>query len=517
MQITRREAVTGAAVAGAAAALGMGGIYGTAFAGEPATEQPAHTYAKTPDEIAGMQIEECDVLVVGGGGAGICAALAAAEQGARVAIVEKMGYFGGASAMSSGKIPAVGTRLQQERGELDSVGACAMDIFRPSNYSVRPDLVYTVVENSNAIIEWTAEHGVTWTLDEGLYYGQTAHRMHTADGAGAGLVNALLAAMDAQPAIAQHLECAVQGLVVDDGAVVGAYATAADGAELAFSARATVLATTGFGNNPQMIAKYCPEASPAVPVVAPGATGEGILWAAELGADLQNMGAYQGHAFHCVDSGKTGEQGVANNGGIMVNLEGNRFMNEYGGYSELSPHVLAQTDHVAFLCFNDIQREKSAKFASWEEDDILYTGQTAAELAEAIGVDPAKLEATFADYQAGIKKGEDRFNRTKLPAHFDGPYYAVKQTGEIRHTQGGISTDVVGHALRPDGSLIEGLFAAGGCTEGYSSRGGAAYMSGNGLIQALVYGKLAGERAAVENPKAAEKAVWEKSAVDAYL
>ena len=265
MQITRREAITGATVAGAA------------LAGVTAT------------------------LGVGG----TCSAtLAAAEQGARVAIVEKIGYFGGASAMSSGKIPAVGTRLQEERGEFDSVGACAMDIFRLSNYSVRPDLVYTVVENSNTIIEWTAEHGVTWTLDEGLYYGQTAHRMHTADGAGAGLVNALLAAMDAQPAITQHLACAVQGLVVDDGAVVGAYATASDGSQLVFSARATVLATTGFGNNPEMIAKYCPEASPSVPVVAPGTTGEGILWAAELGADLQNMGAYQGHAFHCVDSGK---------------------------------------------------------------------------------------------------------------------------------------------------------------------------------------------------------------------
>ena len=500
-----------------AATLAASGVFAAcasapALAAEKPWEQTSPVFARTLAEMGDRAAKDCDVLVIGGGGAGICAALSAAEQGARVIIAEKMGYFGGATIMSSGKIPAVGTRLQAERGVSDSIGACAMDIFRPSNYSVRPDLVYTVVENSNDIIEWTAERGVVWTLDETLYFGQTAHRMHTADGTGAGLVNPLVAAMDAEAAIEQLLDCPLQGLLIDDDAVVGAYYD--DGV---ITARATVLATSGFGNNPQMLSQYCPEAVPAVPVVAPGATGEGILWAAELGAALQNMGAYQGHAFHCIDNGTTGEQGIANNGGIMVNLEGNRFMNEYGGYSELSPHVLAQTDHVAFLCFNDIQAQKSAKLAGWQEAGIVYMGQTATDLADAIGVPAERLAATFADYQEGIEKGEGRFNRTKLPEHFDGPYYAVRQTGEIRHTQGGAVTDVVGHVLRADGTPIKGLYAAGGCTEGYSSRGGAAYMSGNGLIQALVYGKLAGACAATEDPQNPQVATWEKSSIDDYL
>lgn len=505
-ELTRREVVAGAA----AAVVGLTGVQ-VMVASQAWANQAGYVYAKTPQEVASLEQLSCDVLVVGGGGAGICAALSAAEQGAQVIIAEKMGYFGGATIMSSGKIPAVGTSLQAERGVEDSIGACAMDIFRPNNYSVRPDLVYTVVENSNDIIEWTAARGVVWTLDETLYFGQTAHRMHTADGTGAGLVNPLLAAMDEQASIQQLLGCPMLGLIVEGDTVVGAY-----GEEKAITARATVLATSGFGNNPEMLAQYCPEAVPAVPVVAPGATGESIRWAEELGAALQNMGAYQGHAFHCIDNGTTGEQGIANNGGIMVNLEGNRFMNEYGGYSELSPHVLAQTNHVAFLCFNDIQAEKSAKLAGWQEAGIVYTGETAADLADALGVPAEKLEITFADYQAGIERGEDRFNRTKLPEHFDGPYYAVKQTGEIRHTQGGVVTDVVGHVLRADGSPIKGLLAAGGCTEGYSSRGGAAYMSGNGLIQALVYGKLAGARAAIEDPQCPEVATWTKSDGDAY-
>ena len=131
------------------------------------------------------------------------------------------------------------------------------------------------------------------------------------------------------------------------------------------------------------------------------------------------------------------------------------------------------------------------------------TYKTIAELAAAIGTDAATLEKTITEYQAAIEKGEDKFNRSHLPESFDGPYYAVKVTGEIRHTQGGMATDLAGHVLRADKSLIKGLYAAGGCTEGFSSRGGAAYMSGNGLIQALVFGKIAGAAAATESPESA--------------
>ena len=256
-----------------------------------------------------------------------------------------------------------------------------MDIMRPSNYSVRPDLVYTVTEKSKDIVEWTEAHGAVWTIDAALYYGQTAHRMHTTDNAGKGLTDALIASMGADPNITQMLECEMMGLVLDDDGetVVGAYGKSG-GDELAIMAKNTVLASSGFANNPDMLAQYCPEAVDAFKMVAPGATGEGILWAQELGAELQNMGAYQGHAFHGVDNGQTLEQGVANNGGIIVNQEGNRFMSEYGGYSELSPHVLAQTDHIAYLCFTDAQKEKSVKYPDWEEAGIVLTGATPAEL-----------------------------------------------------------------------------------------------------------------------------------------
>ena len=522
--VTRRDVLKGFAFG--SLAMAAGGLATGCAPTSPATDEVlaasgeggAYRYAKRAAEVAGRTALETDVLVIGGGGAGLCAALAAAEQGAGVILCEKTSALGGATTLSSGKIPAVGTAQQLAKEDGDSIGACAMDIMRPSNYSVRPDLVYTVVEQSRDIVEWTEGHGAVWSVDDALYFGQTAYRMHTTEGAGAGLTDALIASMEAESAIETLLSCEMQGLVLDDesDAVVGAWGKRGSEAVAIFAGN-TVLATSGFANNPDMLEQYCPEAVPAVKVVAPGATGEGILWAEELGADLQNMGAYQGHAFHGVDNDKTLEQGVANNGGIIVNRDGNRFMNEYGGYSELSPHVLAQPDGIGYLVFTDIQREKSAKFAEWEEEGIVATAASAVELAAAIGADPAKLERTIAAYQEAIPAGMDKFNRSHLPAAFEPPFYAVKLTGEIRHTQGGMATDVAGHVLRADKSLIEGLYAAGGCTEGFSSRGGAAYMSGNGLIQALVFGKIAGTAAATETRGEATLATWEKTDADAYL
>ena len=124
------------------------------------------------------------------------------------------------------------------------------------------------------------------------------------------------------------------------------------------------------------------------------------------------------------------------------------------------------------------------------------------------------MTKTVNAYKEGITKGEDVFNRTKLPANFDGPYYALKITGEIRHTQGGIATDVAAHPLRADGSVIQGLYAAGGCTEGFSSGDGAAYMSGNGLLQAMIFGKIAGINAATETRGDVKAVTWTKSEID---
>ena len=464
----------------------------------PSTEEPGPAETPAAEEIQADETLTTDILVIGGGGAGLSAAISAAENGKNVILLEKMGYLGGATLLSGGIIPAANTAHQEAAGISDSVEQFARDIFRPNHYSVRSDLVYTVTDKADDLIVWLEGLGAEFTLTtDYLYYGQSNYRMHQANGGGQGLTEALIAAAEANENITIMLESPAIGLATEGDEVVGAYAES-DGKTILINAENTILATSGFGANKEMIHQYIPEMESAYPYVAPGATGEGIIWGQELGAAVANMKAYQGHGTYSEELHRSADLFILYRGGILVNQEGQRFTNEHMGYSELTPHVLAQPDHHAYIVFNQENADATSAFQGYVEADVLYTGATAEELAADMGVPADALAETFARYQESITVGEDEFNRTNLPDSFDGPYYAIRITGDLRHTQGGLVTDVAGHVLREDGTLIKGLYAAGGVTEGFSSTGGPGYMSGNGLLQALVFGREAGQYAATE-------------------
>lgn len=450
-----------------------------------------------------------DVVVVGGGGAGIASAISASQNGADVILIEKMGYLGGATMFSGGIIPAVGTTQQKEANIQDDNDWFARDVLRPSNYSVRKDLVYKVVEESKPLIEWIESMGVHFDLiTNSLYYGQSNYRMHLAEGGGSQMTSTMIDYLEGIDNITILTSTAGTGLLTNDkGEVIG---VSANDGEKDFNiyANNTVLATSGFAANKEMLEEYIPEMVDAYPLVAPGATGEGILWGMELGAAVANMKAYQGHAFYNEESNQTIAQAIANNGGIFVNKNGVRFTNEYNGYSELSPHVLAQQGKYAYLVFDQNIADNTSQFEGYVEQGIVTSGNTAEELAANLGIDEAAMKDTFDRYVASIAKGEDEFNRTKLPESWEGPFYAIRITGDLRHTQGGLVTDTDAHVLREDGSVIQGLYAAGGVTEGFASTGGAAYMSGDGLLQAFVFGRIAGKNAATEEKGNIQATVW---------
>ncbi len=451
-----------------------------------------------------------DVLVIGGGGAGLTSALTAAENGKKVILLEKVGYLGGATMMSGGIIPAANTKQQADAGIVDNEDLFARDIYRPSNYSVREDLVYTVAEKADEVVTWLESIGVKFSLiTDFLYYGQSNYRMHVADGKGKGMTETMIKAVEDNNNITVMLNTPGTGLVVDGDEVKGAYATNADGKTLKITAENTILATSGFGASKEMIEKYIPEVKNAFPYVAPGATGEGILWGMDLGAEIANMKAYQGHGTYSEEFGGSVDLFILYRGGILVNTKGDRFTNEHMGYSELTPHVLAQPTSHVYMVFNQANAEKTANFQKYVDAGIVTTANTVDELAEKLNLDAKTLNATVEEYKAGIAKGEDRFNRTNLPQNFNGPYHAIKITADLRHTQGGLVTDIAGHVLREDGSLIKGLYAAGGVTEGFSSSGGPGYMSGNGLLQAFVFGREAGKYAATETRATAKVVEWQ--------
>ena len=208
------------------------------------------------------------------------------------------------------------------------------------------------------------------------------------------------------------------------------------------------------------------------------------------------MKAYQGHGVYSEELKGSADLNILYRGGILVNKNGERFTNEHKGYSELSPEVLAQPDYHVYMVFNQENADATPKFADYDTAGILTKADTLEKLATALSIDQEKFNATTEDYMNGIEKGQDSLNRTLFPDNFDGPYYALEITADLRHTQGGLVTDTVGHVLKEDGTLIKGLYAAGGVMEGFSDTAGAGYMSGNGLLQAFVFGRLAGEHAA---------------------
>lgn len=452
------------------------------------TGEPAPKYDETL---------ETDVLVIGGGGAGLSSALTASENGKNVILAEKLGLLGGATLLSGGIVPAAETKQQKEAGIIDNQDLFARDIFRPNSYSVRKDLVYTVTENAKNVVEWLEEQGVKMSLiTNNLYYGQSNYRMHVAEGSGSGLTKVLIDNVNKNDNIEVLLNSPAIELAVENGQVIGAFIKKDNKNTVLIKAENTVLCTSGFGANKEMLEKYIPEMINAYPYVAPGATGEGIIWGQNLGAAVANMKSYQGHGVYSEKLRGSTDLNILYRGGILVNKNGERFTNEHKGYSELSPEVLAQPDYHVYMVFNQANADATPKFTDYDKAGILTKADTLDELATALKIDQVKFKASVDDYMNGIKNGQDSLNRTFFPDHFDGPYYAIEITADLRHTQGGLVTDTVGHVLKEDGTLIKGLYAAGGVMEGFSDTAGPGYMSGNGLLQAFVFGRLAGKNAA---------------------
>lgn len=475
---------------------------------EPANEEPIKETTENQEESdikisTGEDAPEysetltTDVLVLGGGGAGITSALTASENGSKVILTEKIGYLGGATIISGGIVPAAGTSQQEEAGIVDDNDLFVRDIFRPSSYSVRKDLVYTIAENAKGVVEWLEDQGVVMSLiTDNLFYGQSNYRMHIAEGSGVGMTQTLISNLNNDDNIEVLMNSPAIELAIKDGEVIGAFVRRNNEETILIEAENTILATSGFAANREMLEEYIPEMLNAYPLVAPGATGEGIIWGNNLGAELANMKSYQGHGVFSEELDKSVDLNILYRGGILVNKDGHRFTNEHKGYSELSPEVLSQPTGHVYMIFNQENADFTSRFKEFDDAGIVIKGSSLEDLATKLNIDYDHFKASTDDFLRGIETGQDSLNRTLFPKHFEGPYYAIDITADLRHTQGGLVTDVVGQVLKSDGTLIKGLYAAGGVMEGFSDTAGPGYMSGNGLLQAFVFGRLAGKQAA---------------------
>lgn len=444
------------------------------------------------------------LLIVGAGAAGLTAALAAKEAGADVAVLERDPVPRGSTALSAGLIPAAGTRFQREYGILDDAAQFARDILAKAKDEPDVEIVAAVATASGPLIEWLAgRYGLPFSVVHDFSYpGHSARRMHGLPSrSGAELVDRLREAVEAQD-IPILTEAAVDALYADaDGTIRGVRIVRPDGTAEAVGCRALVLACNGYGGNRDLVRRHIPEMADALYFGHPGNRGDAVLWGERLGARLAAMSGYQGHGSVAHPHGILVSWAVVMEGGFQVNLDGRRFSDETHGYSEQAAVVLREREGTAFDVFDARIAAIARQFEDFRQAEAtgaVIGAETVADLAAALKVPADALDATFAAIEAArTGAGRDAFGRdwSGVPALVP-PYRAVKVTGALFHTQGGLAVTAEGRVLRADGPPFANLFAVGGAAAGVSGSTAAGYLSGNGLLTATVLGRAAGSAAA---------------------
>jgi fumarate reductase flavoprotein subunit len=246
----------------------------------------------------GQWDEQTTIAVVGGGGCGLTAALAAAQHGVDVMLFEKEATSLSNTARSSGMIPAAGTRLQREAGIHETPDDFANDILNKNHHQSDPDITRLHTHTIPTVVEWLVDVvGVDLLfVDDFTYPGHSSYRMHAPpDRTGAGLYRDMKRAVDEHRQVTPKVGVPVIGLVVDaDQNVIGIVTQSSEG-ERRIKCDRVILAANGFGANSDMVRQYIPAIADALYFGSEGNTGEGILWGQQLGAQLAFMDAYQAH------------------------------------------------------------------------------------------------------------------------------------------------------------------------------------------------------------------------------
>ena len=449
---------------------------------------------------------EARLLIIGAGAAGLCAALAAKEAGIDPVLIERDAVPAGSTALSAGLIPAAGTRFQRAKGIADDPQLFAADIQRKAHGEGDPAVGDAVARGSGPLVEWLADrYGLPFdVVDNFNYPGHSALRMHgLPTRTGLELINALRNAAEQCDIVILPERVAERLLADHDGRILGVEVVCGDGTRERIGCATLILACNGYGGNPDLVRRFIPDMATALYFGHPGNRGDAVLWGEALGAQLAHLSGYQGHGSVATPHNILISWAAMMQGGIQVNGEGRRFCDESRGYSEQATDVLRQPDGIAWDVFDARIAAVARQFEDFREAEragAVLTGTTIEELADKMRVPATVFAAEWADVERlKAANAQDRFGRRFIAGQSCvPPFHAIKVTGALFHTQGGLAIDGSGRVKRKDGSLFPNLFAAGGAAAGVSGGQAAGYLSGNGLLTATVLGRLAGQAAAAQ-------------------
>jgi len=450
-----------------------------------------------PDAATQADAMHVPVLIIGAGACGLTAALRLAEAGIETVLIERDATPSGSTALSSGFIPAAGSAVQRAAGIDDDAERFAADIQAKAHGTAAPHLVAAYTGAAAAAMDALARHGLAFdVLDGFLYPGHSARRMHTLpERTGQALVAALERAATAAGAMLLTRALARDIWVDADGRVTAVGCERPDGSMDVIGCDVLLLACNGFGGNAAMVAEHLPAMREAVYGGHVGNDGSAIAWGRQLGARLADLGGYQGHGSWATPQGALISWAVMMDGGVQINARGRRFHDETQGYSEAAVHVLAQPGGVAWNVFDDRTLALARGFPDFvaaEAGHAVKTCAGLAELAALIGCDADTLGQTL---QGVRPQASDAYGR-RFERGLQAPYHAIKVTGALFHTQGGLDIDAQCRVLNQDGQALPNLLAAGGAARGVSGNDVSGYLSGNGLLSAVAGGHIAAATAA---------------------
>jgi urocanate reductase len=505
-QCLNLDSITGATLTSAAFMQALTDVYEQAGADTKAL-------AKSPSNLKPAEDidEECDVAIIGTGGAAFAAAVTAAEAGKSVVMIDKMDIIGGNTNCGEGVINAPDPERQEPMGIEDSVEHYFNDTFEGGDETADPELVQILAENSLDAVHWMEDHGLHYVDEVFTAIGGKWQRGHEVavevkgEQGGAYYVSCLRACADTlgvkvyTDAKAEHL------LANDAGEIIGVEGSRpSSGASVKLTAKSVILATGGYARNAELAMQYDKRVTKDMPSSCNvSATGDAIPMAQEVGAGLKNMELVQIHPLGDPQNG-----GVATFVGnwmsieefVFVNDEGKRFTAEDGRRDEISNAELEQTNKEMWLLVDSSAVDDSRLN---QIDNLVETGHSfrsddIADLADQIGVPADNLVETIEDYNACVEAGQDTMVNPGKELLGDSvfdtpPFYASKRIPTIHYTMGGVAIDSNAQVCKEDGTPIPGLFAAGECTGGIQ---GANRLGGNSFTDIIVFGRIAGASAA---------------------
>ena len=453
---------------------------------------------------------ETDVIVVGGGLAGYCAAIEAAVANANVLLFEKQPEVGGSSVLSGGFFAFAGTDMQKAAGVDDTNERIYDDLRKAGGGENDEALLKVYVDQQLATYEWLRKTGVAFKALQ-LSSAQSVPRTHPVDPQA--LIDRLRELAGETGRVTTLLNSPVTRLVQDapGGRVTGARVTINGRDESVRARRGVVLAAGGFSRNEEMLKQFVPHQARGVRYGGAGNMGDGIKMAWALGAGLRDMvfikGTFGFHPNARTHEGRDWTKLPVYRGGIAVNKLGKRYVDESKSYKLLGDAVLQQPDGIAYKIFDQGIMDNAADgvppfdFRSAQRRGLLFEAATLSELAAKIGVDAAQLSATVARYNGFVASRVDAdFGRDGLSTHYGklvkierAPFYAYPSTSGIIATYCGLTVDAQTRVLNVFGEPIAGLYAAGELMGGFH---GVSYLTGSSLGKCVIFGRIAGRNAA---------------------